>query len=163
MTIGVATVERMRWWHVPAVMDLELELFGEESWTTRLFWSELAQGDTRHFLVAFERDELAGYAGLCAYPDAAYVQTLAVRPRSQGRGLGAALLRRLVAEAVRQGLDVVGLEVRADNARAQALYRRFGFEPVGIRKGYYQPSGTDGVVMLLTGAAARLSLLSGPS
>jgi hypothetical protein len=39
------------------------------------------------------------------------------------------------------------LEVRADNPRAQNLYRRFGFSDVGIRRGYYQPSGMDAIVM----------------
>jgi ribosomal protein S18 acetylase RimI-like enzyme len=39
------------------------------------------------------------------------------------------------------------LEVRADNPRAQDLYRRFGFEEIGVRRGYYQPSGTDAIVM----------------
>jgi ribosomal-protein-alanine N-acetyltransferase len=41
----------------------------------------------------------------------------------------------------------VGLEVRSDNERAQRLYRRFGFRPVGLRRAYYQPSGADAVVM----------------
>ena len=41
----------------------------------------------------------------------------------------------------------VFLEVRADNARAQHLYERFGFERVGVRKRYYQPSGVDAIVM----------------
>ena len=42
---------------------------------------------------------------------------------------------------------MVFLEVRADNARAQQLYRRYGFVQIGIRRGYYQPSGTDALVM----------------
>ena len=41
------------------------------------------------------------------------------------------------------------LEVRADNPRAQDLYRRFGFADVGVRRGYYQPSGMDAIVMRL--------------
>jgi [ribosomal protein S18]-alanine N-acetyltransferase len=37
--------------------------------------------------------------------------------------------------------------VRTDNLRAQQLYRRYGFRQIGIRKGYYQPSGADALVM----------------
>jgi len=37
--------------------------------------------------------------------------------------------------------------VRTDNARAQQLYRRYGFAQIGVRRGYYQPSGTDALVM----------------
>jgi ribosomal-protein-alanine N-acetyltransferase len=44
---------------------------------------------------------------------------------------------------------MVGLEVRADNVGAQRMYQRFGFEHIGVRKGYYQPSGTDAVLMVL--------------
>ena len=51
----------------------------------------------------------------------------------------------------RAGYDMHGLpiEVRVDNQRAQRLYERFGFRPVGFRKAYYQPSGTDALVMRL--------------
>jgi hypothetical protein len=41
----------------------------------------------------------------------------------------------------------VFLEVRADNSRAQRLYHWWGFTEIGIRRGYYQPSGTDAIVM----------------
>lgn len=146
----------MRWWDIERLMPLERDLFGTESWSGPLFWSELAQADTRHYLVAADAEEVVGYAGLCVYPDEAYVQTLAVRPSHHGRGLGAALLMALLTEAARRGRDVVALEVRADNERAQALYRRFGFLPVGRRRGYYQPSGTDAVVMMLRGLRRRV-------
>ena len=53
-----------------------------------------------------------------------------------------------MAEATARGAERVGLEVRTDNAPAQALYRRFGFAPVGVRRGYYQPSGADALVMM---------------
>ena len=44
---------------------------------------------------------------------------------------------------------MVGLEVRADNLGAQRMYERFGFEHIGVRKGYYQPSNTDAALMVL--------------
>ena len=150
------SLERMRWWHLPPVLELEHELFAEESWSEALFWSELAQAETRHYLVALDDDVLVGYAGLCAYDDDAYVQTIGVRRDRQRAGIGAALLLALLHEAVERGLDTVGLEVRVDNEAAQRMYRRFGFAPVGVRKAYYQPSGTDAVVMIATGVAARL-------
>ncbi|MGI8697719.1 MAG: ribosomal protein S18-alanine N-acetyltransferase [Mycobacteriales bacterium] len=153
MTVAVRP---MRWWDIEGLMPLERELFAPECWSAALFWSELAQADTRHYLVATEAGEVAGYAGLCVYPDGASVQTLAVRRASQGRGVGAGLLMALLAEAARRGRDVVTLEVRADNERAQALYARFGFAPVGRRRGYYQPSGTDAVVMMLRGVRQRV-------
>ena len=139
---------RMRWWHIEQLLPVERELFGEEPWTARTFWSELAQLDTRHYLVALDGEQVAGYAGLCDYPDEAWVQTMAVAPAAQGQGLGGRLLQALLAEAERRGQRTVRLEVRADNASAQRLYERYGFVREGVRRGYYQPSGTDDVLMV---------------
>ena len=55
----------------------------------------------------------------------------------------------LIAEAARRGCTEVFLEVRVDNDRAQRLYRSRGFTEIGIRRGYYQPSGADALVMQL--------------
>jgi [ribosomal protein S18]-alanine N-acetyltransferase len=143
----VVTLERMRWWHVEALLPLERELFGEQPWTARTFWSELGQLDTRHYVVALEGEDVVGYAGLCDYPDEAWVQTMAVAPAQQGRGLGARLLTALLDEAARRGQRTVSLEVRAGNAVAQRLYERHGFRRTGVRRGYYGPSGEDAVLM----------------
>jgi [ribosomal protein S18]-alanine N-acetyltransferase len=72
---------------------------------------------------------------------------MAVAHDRWGEGIGAALLSELLAEATRRGCREVFLEVRVDNPRAQSLYRRYGFTEVGLRRGYYQPSGTDALVM----------------
>ena len=144
----MVTLERMRWWHVEQLLPVERALFGEEPWTARTFWSELGQLDTRHYVVALSGEEVVGYAGLCDYPDEAWVQTMAVAPAAQGQGLGARLLLELLDEAARRGQRTVRLEVRSDNAPAQRLYERHGFVREGVRRGYYQPSGTDAVLMV---------------
>lgn len=143
------TLRPMRWWDLEGVMHIEQELFGNECWTEAMFWSELSESDTRHYLVAEDGDAIVGYGGLCAYPGESFVQTLGVRGDYQSRGIGARLLAALIDEARRRDEPMVGLEVRADNPVAQRLYLRFGFEQVGIRKGYYQPSNTDAVLMVL--------------
>jgi ribosomal-protein-alanine N-acetyltransferase len=142
----VVTLERFRWWHVEQVLPIERQLFAPEPWTAHHFWSELGQTDTRHYVVAVEDGEPVGYAGLCDYPDEAFVQTMAVAPGHQGRGLGATLLQELLAEAERRRKSPVLLEVRADNEPAQRLYARHGFTRVGVRRGYY-PGGVDAWVM----------------
>lgn len=138
----------MRWWDIAPVMVLEAELFGAESWSEALFWSELAEQQTRHYVVAVDGDDVVGYAGLCAYaPHEAYVQTVGVAGARQGEGIGTRLLLALTDEADRRGCARLDLEVRADNAVAIGLYERHGFHRVGLRRGYYQPSGTDAAVM----------------
>jgi ribosomal-protein-alanine N-acetyltransferase len=143
----VTTLTRMRWWHIDQLLPLEQELFEDDRWTARTYWSELGQLDTRHYLVAVEGARVRGYAGLCDYPDEAFVQTVAVARDAQGQGLGARLLQALLDEAARRRQRRVLLEVRADNAPAIGLYERFGFRRAGVRRGYYQPSGTDALVM----------------
>jgi ribosomal-protein-alanine N-acetyltransferase len=141
---------RMRWWHIDQVLPLEQDLFEDDRWSARTYWSELAQLDTRHYLVAVEAGRVLGFAGLCDYPDEAFVQTIGVARAAQGRGLGARLLRALLEEAARRRARRVALEVRADNERAIGLYERFGFRREGIRRGYYSPSGADALVMVRT-------------
>ncbi len=137
------------------VMDLELALFGEESWSREMLAGELRQQPgSRHYLVAEdEAGQVIGYGGLLAAGTQADVVTLAVSTARWGQGIGSQLLAALLDEARRRGCAEVFLEVRMDNVRAQRLYRDRGFTEIGIRRGYYQPSGADALVMRLDLAA----------
>ena len=97
---------------------------------------------------------MAGYAGLLAAGGQADVLTIAVATSRWGRGIGSMLLSALIAEARRRGCAEVFLEVKAGNLRAQRLYKWWGFAEIGIRRGYYQPSGADAIVMRRDLAAA---------
>jgi ribosomal-protein-alanine N-acetyltransferase len=145
MTVGLRA---MRWWDIAAVMEIEQELFTEDAWTETMFWSELAQRESRRYVVAAADDTVVGYAGLCAYHSGeAYVQTIAVTSSQQHEGVGTLLLTDLLTAADERGSQHVDLEVRADNDIAIGLYERHGFRRLGTRRGYYQPSGADAVVM----------------
>jgi ribosomal-protein-alanine N-acetyltransferase len=139
-------IQRFRWWHIAEVLLLEEDLFGAEKWSPAMFWNELAQRN--FYLVMVDGDEVLGYAGLAATGEEAWVQNIAVRRTAQRRGVGRAMLEALLAEAERRGNKQVLLEVAVDNAPAQRLYATYDFEPVGIRRGYYQPSNTDALVMM---------------
>lgn len=139
----------MRWWDIEPVMVIEKDLFGDEAWSDTMFWSELAERATRSYLV--EEDDsgsVCAYAGLCTYaPHEAYIQTIAVAPAAQRRGIGERLLVSLLDQADRRSCEHVDLEVRADNETAMRLYERHGFTKIAMRRNYYQPSGMDAVVM----------------
>ena len=128
-----------------AVMDLERALFQDEAWTVGMLREEMAD-PSRAYFAAEQDGEVVGYAGVCIYDAEAFVQTIGVRADRQRRGIGRALLVQLLELADARRLPVL-LEVRADNVAAQALYAEHGFAPIGLRRGYYQPSGTDAVVM----------------
>lgn len=85
------------------------------------------------------------------------VFSLAVDPTHRKRGVAAALLQRALDLYRSEGIPAVRLEVRVDNGPAQALYRRFGFEPVGRLPGYYS-DGADALVM----RRAEAGVLPGP-
>lgn len=138
----MVTLARLRWWHVEEVLPIERQLFAPEPWTAHHFWSELGQTQTRHYVVALDDGAVVGYAGLCDYPDEAFVQTLGVAPDRQGRGIGALLLDDLLSRTRKPVL----LEVRADNEPAQRLYATRGFRRTGVRRGYY-PGGVDALVL----------------
>lgn len=146
MSAAPVTLERMRWWHVAELLPIEQALFAPQPWSERVFWSELGRFESRHYLVAVEDGQVVGYAGLCDYPDEAFVQTLAVAAAAQGRGIGSQLLTALLEEATRRGQRAVSLEVRADNDAAQRLYARHAFARTGVRRGYY-PGGIDALVL----------------
>lgn len=158
----------MRWWDIDVFLPTERELFGATAWSAEMFWSELAQHRSRSYLVAEDatpgEDPLAGgrltappgepglprilgYAGAMVSGPQADVQTVAVTPAAQGRGVGGLLLRALIEQALLRGASEMLLEVRADNAPAIGLYRRYGFERIAVRRGYYQPGGIDALVM----------------
>ncbi|MDG4763737.1 ribosomal protein S18-alanine N-acetyltransferase [Solwaraspora sp. WMMD406] len=149
------TITRFRWWHIDQVLPIEADLFGAERWSAEMFWNELANG--HHYLAALDAaGDVVGYAGLTVAgapgaPDEAWVQNIAVRRDVQRHGLGRTLLGRLLDEAARQGARRTMLEVAVDNAGAQRLYAAYGFEPVAVRRGYYQPSNTDALVMMRDG------------
>ncbi|OLZ71094.1 ribosomal-protein-alanine N-acetyltransferase [Streptomyces sp. IMTB 2501] len=156
----------MRWWDIDPVLELEKDLFPEDAWSRGMFWSELAHARgaeaTRHYLVAEDEPaepaepaetggtrRIVGYAGLASAGDQADVQTIAVARDLQGTGLGGRLLEELLRAATAFECHEVLLECRVDNVRAQKLYERYGFEPIGFRRGYYQPGNVDALVMRL--------------
>lgn len=140
------TLTALRWWHIEDLLPIEAELFGEEAWTAAMFWSELANGTW--YRVAVEDGTVLGYGGVAINGEEAWINNIAVRASQQRRGIGAALLTALVAHAVQNRTQTLALEVAVDNGPAQRMYERFGFDGVAVRKGYYQPSNTDALVMI---------------
>ncbi|NYD76889.1 ribosomal-protein-alanine N-acetyltransferase [Arthrobacter cupressi] len=138
-----------------AVERLERRLFPVDAWPLQMFIDELSQPETRRYVVAEADGGIVAYAGLMCVQPIADIQTIAVVPEFEGRGIGSAVLAELIAEARRRGADDVLLEVRADNPRAQQLYLRFGFTQIHTRPRYYR-DGTDALIM-------RLPLTEGPT
>jgi ribosomal-protein-alanine N-acetyltransferase len=139
-------IEPMRNRHLRAVRRIDRQVY-RTPWSTGLYLQELAQRDTRLYVVARVRRSIVGYGGLMAVLDDGHVTSVAVDPAWEGRGVGTRLMLALAAGGVAMGCQALTLEVRMSNDRAQGLYRRFGFGPAGVRKDYYPEFGEDALVM----------------
>lgn len=134
---------------LPRVAELERQLFaGDDPWSESMLRAELDHGN--YYVGARVDERLVGYAGLALVGtrrDAeASVHTIGVDPAWQRRGVGRILLAALLAVADEFRAPVY-LEVRTDNAAAIGLYLAHGFTTIGLRRGYYQPSGADAFTM----------------
>jgi [ribosomal protein S18]-alanine N-acetyltransferase len=136
----------MRRRHVRSVVRIEEQVY-PRPWSAGLFLSELGQRDQRTYLVAKVDGRVVGYGGVMYVLPDAHVTTLAVDPVWHRNAIGTRLLVALSRAAVAKGASALTLEVRSSNVAAQELYRRFGFAPAGVRKGYYGDTGEDALVM----------------
>ncbi len=136
----------MRRRHLRGVLRIEQQVY-PRPWSMGLFMSELGFRGGRVYVVARVGGNVVGYGGLMLVQDDGHITTLAVDPAWHRHKLGTRLLLALTDAAVERGVKNLTLEVRISNQPAQELYRRFGFVPAGIRKGYYVETNEDALVM----------------
>jgi ribosomal-protein-alanine N-acetyltransferase len=143
-----------------SVLKVEAESF-VFPWSKRMFLAELGRGTVSRCFVAeltpgdplfdqtyraSEGNAVAGYIMSWLVADELHITNLAVSPIHRRSGLAASLVEHALGEARENGAMWCQLEVRYNNTPARALYRKFGFREIGIRKGYYQ-DGEDAVLM----------------
>jgi ribosomal-protein-alanine N-acetyltransferase len=90
---------------------------------------------------------MAGYIGFMMLDDEGHMTTLATSPEYQRTGVATTMVVDGIQTLRSGGIKHISLEVAANNEPAQALYRRFGFAPVAVRKNYYPVTGQDALVM----------------
>lgn len=134
---------------LPEIAALEREGFSDAVWSSDA-WAAEIDGVDRHVLVARETaaDEIVGVATFQVVHDVADLHRVVVRADRQGAGIGRRLVLAGIEWAEAMGAERMLLEVAADNRRALALYRRFGFEPIARRDDYYA-AGRPALVMEL--------------
>jgi ribosomal-protein-alanine N-acetyltransferase len=161
---GPIVVTPMRRRHLRGVLRIEGKNT-TKGWSLGLFMSELSFHDSRIYLVAKSGSRVVGFAGLLFAGDDGHVTTVSVDPDWKQRRIATRLMLVLARRAVASGAQALTLEVRPSNAPAIALYRRFGFAPVGSRKNYYRETNEDALVMWATDVqspeyAARLDAIA---
>jgi ribosomal-protein-alanine N-acetyltransferase len=118
-------------------------------WSRSMFAGELAKPSSLS-LGAYETDEddrLIAYLVVSRYVDAWHIMNLAVDPLHRRRRIASRLLDELFERTAGDARRGYTLEVRISNQSAIALYERFGFEPSGVRRGYYTDNREDALIM----------------
>lgn len=126
-------------------------------WSRRVFREELGQRD-RIYLVAEDDGEVIGFGGVMLVGEEAHVTNLLVARERRGGGVGRALMRALVTEAIARGAKHLTLEVRRRNHPARSLYAALGMVPVGVRPKYY---GDDDALVMWAHDIDRPGFLEG--
>lgn len=131
--------------HLREVAELDKALF-TRPWSADSWESEL-YNDTVSLVVAEDADgHVLGYGVLGVILDEGCLEKIAVRPECQRRGIAQAILGSFLRYG-EERLAYIGLEVRADNSPAIALYEKNGFTAVGRRKNYYAEVHQDAILM----------------
>ena len=134
---------------LPAVRAVDAKAFGTDAWSAAAWQAEWDGVPVmRHLAVAVENDRVIGYGIVATIADVADLHRIAVAADQRRHGLGAALVRALMAEARRRGCTRMLLEVEASNEAALALYGRLGFVEIARRQAYYG-AGRDALVLEL--------------
>ena len=130
---------------LPTVLEIEKECF-PAPWSERIF-RDVLDLDYYHFLTAILDGEVAGYCGYIRSFETADIANIAVRGSLRRSGIGEKLLRKLMDDGYRAGVERFSLEVRASNTPAIALYEKLGYRQEGLRRGYYENPREDALIL----------------
>ena len=134
---------------LPTVLPIERAAYSHP-WTPRNLQDAMGAGNLAQLL--WQGDALLGYFVAMPGVDEVHLLNITVAPQRQGQGIARFLLDVLALWAMQLGKPWIWLEVRRSNERALAVYQRYGFEQVGLRKAYYPDTRTtreDAIVMSL--------------
>ena len=129
------------------VISIEAKAYGEHHWSKDSFMSELSNDLAKYFSVFNTDGQLIGYCGCWQILEEAHITNIAVSPDYRRKHIGEALLTTIIDECYRNMAKYITLEVRVGNKPAIALYEKYGFKSLGVRKGYYQDNNEDALIM----------------
>ena len=131
--------------HVSQVARIEKLCFSAP-WSENSVASEL-ENQLAHWIVCTEGEQVLGYVGTQTVMDETDMMNIAVHPDFRRQHIADKLMEALIRDLKRIGSRSLTLEVRASNAPAKALYERWGFAQVGLRKNYYRNPREDALIL----------------
>jgi [ribosomal protein S18]-alanine N-acetyltransferase len=175
ITASPYTLRPMTFADLPQIAEIEGESF-PSSWPSAAYKRELQRNNLARYIVAVRRDAphrgrsgltrvvdglkgmfgrvpgpepeyVAGFIGVWFMVDETHIVTVAVRASERRQGVGELLLLAAFDLSREKGLPALTLECRVSNVAAQALYEKYGFQRLGIRKRYYTDNNEDALIM----------------
>lgn len=125
-----------------SVQAIDSACFSEEPWDQTIFLS-LFHSQTKQLYLSYYNELPCGYAVMQAVEHEGELERIGILPNFRNKGLGQDLLCHILLDLE---LDKCALEVSQKNMAAVNLYKKCGFQPVGMRHNYY-PDGSDAWIM----------------
>ena len=141
------TVEKLCPKHLGEVAEVEALSFADP-WSEKAL--ELFTTDAAYGAVCIADGRVMAYGGILWAPDEGQIINIATHPNTRRCGMAAVILKHLIDEARLRGCEQLSLEARVSNVAAISLYERYGFEKMGLRRGFYKHPTEDAYVMCLS-------------
>lgn len=147
MMEALVEIKRMELRHISQIAAIEKKAFADP-WSEASFQGEL-DNPLACYYVAEQNGQVLGYGGLWEIAGEGNITNIAVKEGVRGKGIGSEILCALIRYAKAHGFRFLTLEVRVSNEAAKCLYEKYGFRPVGLRRGYYADNREDALLMTL--------------
>ena len=129
------------------VVNIEAEAYGEHHWSKSSFYDEMNNNLAKYYCARNIQGKIVAYAGIWGIIDEAHITTIAVKPDFKRKHIGEALIVTILNECYDKKFKYLTLEVRESNIPAINLYKKYGFNSLGTRKGYYQDNNESALIM----------------
>ena len=139
-------VRRMTLEDVESVFEIE-KLSFKTPWSREAFVNEVVQNQLAVYFVITLNEQVVGYGGMWTVVDELHVTNVAIAPEHRGKGFSSMIMEKLFEFATTNKFASMTLEVRTTNQVAISLYEKHGFKGYGVRKGYYQDTNEDALIM----------------
>lgn len=131
--------------HSEILAELEKLCFSHP-WSQKAIEDE-AYNPNAYFVTAVDDDKILGYGGMHCTHHECYVDNIAVFGHQRRKGVGTAIVKALIAEALRRDAEFISLEVRPSNRAAVGLYTKLGFLEEGRRRNFYSAPTEDALIL----------------
>jgi len=140
-------VDLMKEEDIDSVLDISSLSFSIP-WSRDSYIQELTNPLAR-YLVAKIDNKVVGFVGTWIVLDESHITNIAIHPSYRKQGIGSSLLEEFLRYCKGQGCIAFTLEVRNSNKAARTLYEKYNFKQEGVRKGYYEDTKEDAIIMWL--------------